>query len=198
MTEVVITYEALYEVLRREKARPDLQKLEPEFWKNVTNYLKEKNEILSKEQESLFAKEENKKVRTQIEQALRIIKELYARREQKILQLSLDVAKLGKKTMDTNALLEEEKQLFENLVKMLNEQRKETLHKVLEMQEQEPKALKIGVESGSKKVRFVASVPKFIGTDLQTYGPFEEENIAKLPADVADLLIKKEKAEEIK
>lgn len=197
MTEVKITYEALYEVLARERARPDMQKLEKDFWQNVITYLQEKEEILNKEQENLFAKEESKKVRIQIENAVRIIKELYSRREQKVIHLALDVAKIGIKTMDMNSLLEEEKQLFEKILKLLNENRKETLQKVLELKHEEPKALKTDQDS-TKKVRFISAVPKFIGTDLQTYGPFEEENIAKLPADVADLLIKKEKAEEIK
>ena len=48
-----------------------------------------------------------------------------------------------------------------------------------------------------KMVRFLQAVPQFIGDDLIVYGPFENEDIASLPRDVANLLIKKTKAEEI-
>ncbi len=30
------------------------------------------------------------------------------------------------------------------------------------------------------------------------YGPYEEEDVSKLPTEIADVLIKKERAEEIK
>ena len=58
-----------------------------------------------------------------------------------------------------------------------------------ESQEEEQKKTKI--------VRFLNSVPKFMGKDLQVYGPFDEEDVATLPEDVADLLIKKGRVEEL-
>ena len=41
-------------------------------------------------------------------------------------------------------------------------------------------------------------MPKFVGPELEEYGPFEEEDIANLPAEIADVLISKAKADEIK
>ena len=41
-------------------------------------------------------------------------------------------------------------------------------------------------------------MPKFVGRDLEVYGPFEEEDIANLPGEIADILILKNRAEEIK
>jgi len=47
-------------------------------------------------------------------------------------------------------------------------------------------------------VRFLYAVPKFVGKELEEYGPFEEEDIANLPSDIADILIGKGRVEEIK
>jgi hypothetical protein len=52
-------------------------------------------------------------------------------------------------------------------------------------------------EKNIKLIRFLHSVPQFIGDDLILYGPFENEDVASLPIDIANLLIKKNKAEGI-
>jgi len=46
--------------------------------------------------------------------------------------------------------------------------------------------------------RFLNSVPKFVGKELEEYGPFAEEDIANLPVEIAEVLINKGKVEEIK
>jgi DNA replication initiation complex subunit (GINS family) len=46
MTEITITYETLYEVLRREKNKTELQELDPLFHTKLVKYIKEKKEIL--------------------------------------------------------------------------------------------------------------------------------------------------------
>ena len=49
----------------------------------------------------------------------------------------------------------------------------------------------------NKLVRFLQSVPQFLGEDLNTYGPYEAEDIANLPMRVSEVLIKNKRAEEI-
>jgi hypothetical protein len=55
-----------------------------------------------------------------------------------------------------------------------------------------------GKETETKLVRFLHAVPKFVGKELEEYGPFAEEDIANLPSEIADVLINKERVEEIK
>ena len=63
---------------------------------------------------------------------------------------------------------------------------------------EENKAIEIKeTENKIKMVRFLQAVPQFIGDDLILYGPFENEDIASLPKDIANLLFKKNRAEEI-
>lgn len=46
-------------------------------------------------------------------------------------------------------------------------------------------------------IRVLTPLPKFIGADLKIYGPYLEDDIVKLPKNIADLLIKKKRAEKI-
>ena len=45
--EVAITFETIYEILRREKNKEDLQRIDNDFFQDVLNYLKEKQQILT-------------------------------------------------------------------------------------------------------------------------------------------------------
>jgi DNA replication initiation complex subunit (GINS family) len=47
-------------------------------------------------------------------------------------------------------------------------------------------------------VRFVKDVPSIIGVDLKTHGPFLKEDIAKLPFENAESLIRQGAAVEIR
>ena len=46
------------------------------------------------------------------------------------------------------------------------------------------------------EVRFEDSCPDFMGTDLESYGPFEEGDLAEIPEDNAEILIGRGQAEE--
>lgn len=205
MAEVIITYETLYEILRREKGREELSGLDPHFYRDVVTYLIEKQAILDNDTSSLFAKEEAKKTTILMENIKKIIKEIYTIREKKLLSMAHDTVKVKEIIIDTTQMLPQEKTLYEKLVKELKNNRTGTLQKVLkletpetieEKQEEKPKDLKTDSSSG-QLIRFMQEVPKFMGTDLQVYGPYQPEDMAKLPAEIAQLLIRKEKAEVI-
>ena len=209
--EVIITYETLFELLKREKDTADLQRLEPSFFDNFVEYLNEKKDMLNKE-DALFSYDEKKKVEKQIDNARRLIKEIYERREKKILNIALIKSRTKSHVIDTSALLDNEKKFLGEIEKVLNAYRENVIYNVMEgkqasqikHQEKEAKeeinaANDVEEETKSTKlVRFLHSVPKFVGTELEEYGPFAEEDIANLPMEIADLLIGKGKAEGIK
>ena len=186
-----INYEMLYDILRREKARQELQKLDKSFYKGVGNYIKEKLNVLEsqKQKSSIFAQKEIEKTEKQIDNIKKIIKELYEKRELKIAQLALSFAKT-KNLDDMPELLPEERVMFENLVNLLKNTRNHIMEELLESK---PKGIKSDQET--KLVRFIGAVPKFIAEDSNEYGPFEEEYVALLPGKVAELLIKNNRAE---
>jgi len=207
MQEVVITYETLFELLKRERERVDLQKIEPSFFSDTINYIKDKKKILETK-DGLFAHEERKKTERQLENIYKILKELYERREKKIISLALDKSRTKSNLIDTTALLKEEKVIFDALTGLLDNYRDAILYSVLNermpfmnpVEEKKPKEdFKTALElrKSTKLVRFASPVPKFVGTELEEYGPFSEEDIANLPSEIADVLIGKGKAEEI-
>ena len=207
MQEIIITYETLFELLQREKERQDLQKLEPSFFNDVINYIKEKKKILDAKIDSNFAQEEKRKTERQLENIYKIVKELYERREKKIISFALDKSRTQSNLIDTSALLKEERVFFDAMLNILDTYRGEILISVLNEKMPFMKSLEIKpkqdfktaleMKSRNKLVRFLAHVPKFVGPELEEYGPFEEEDIANLPSEVVEVLINKSKAEEI-
>lgn len=207
--DVIITYETLYEILRREKTRQELQKLDETFFKDVTNYLDEKNHIIESQakKDSIFSDVELEKTKRQIENIQRIIKDLYEKREYKILQLAFISSKTTVELHNLDSLLPEEKIIFKELIKVLNLGRENILENLLKAKlpnkierlvESKPKDINTDSKAGDNKlIRIIEPLPKFMGTDLEVYGPFEQESLVNLPSEIADLLIKRKKAEEI-
>ena len=207
MQEVVITYETLFELLQRERERMDLQKLESTFFSDVIGYIKDKKKILDSKDSSVFAHEEKRKTERQLENIFKILKELYERREKKIISLALDKSRTHSNLIDTSPLLKEEKVIFDALSNLLDTYRESILHSVLNekqpfMQPSNEKSKEdfktaLELKGKTKLVRFMDKVPKFVGPELEEYGPFEEEDIANLPEEVANVLLVKGKAEEM-
>ncbi|MBI2208365.1 DNA replication complex GINS family protein [Candidatus Woesearchaeota archaeon] len=207
--EINITYETLFEILKRERDTADLQKLDINFFDDFVDYLNEKKKLLEKE-DSLFSYDEKKKVEKQIDNARRIIKDIYERREKKIMGIALIKSRTKSDVMDKSAFLEHEKKLFNEIVRTMDSFRKSIIHNVTlgkkpsetkienkEMGRDESAGKDAKQDSSTAKlVRFLHSVPKFVGKELEEYGPFEEEDIANLPSEIADLLIGKGRVRE--
>ena len=85
----MLTFETLFELLRKEKINPELQKVEDEFYNLTSQYLEEKHAVLKTEQssDSIFSSD-SKRTMLQLENAKKIIKELYEKRENKIVNLA--------------------------------------------------------------------------------------------------------------
>src|SRR3989338_6415491 len=199
----VITYDTLFDLLKREKERPDLQKLEPTFFNDFVFYLKQKigdkGEISARQAENIK----------------KIAREFYDRREKKIVSMALDKSRTKSNLVDTSSLLHEEKVIFESIVGLLDHFRRNIIESVLsekdpllnlhevnispkkktEEKKDEEFKTALEIQKSMKTVRFVNAVPKFVGTELEEYGPFQEEDIAKLPSEIAEVLISKGRAE---
>lgn len=197
----LITYESIYEVLRKEKYESEMQKLSPNFFSEVINYLKEKKSILDsqKSQDSIFSKEAEK-TEKQLQNVKKLLRELYDRRENKIVQMALFTSRTGIPA-DTPNLLKEEEEFYKSLATVLGDCRKGILDSLLALKNPQiiaPKDIKTENKENTKLVRFLYPMPKFMGEDLNIYGPFSSEDIANLPPKVAQLLINKKRVKEVK
>jgi DNA replication initiation complex subunit (GINS family) len=199
-----ITYETLFDILRNEKNREELQSLDPALFEDLTAYLTEKKRLLDEAPNGeLFSNIEKEKTQKQLENAKKIIKELYERREKKLLNMAMINSRAGG-LLDKSAMLAEEKKLFDRLTNLLEIYKTDVLYRLLDGNapqlrdiEQAPIAAAKPKESkeGTAMLRFLQPVPKFVGKSLEIYGPFEQEDMASLPKEIADVLVSKGRAE---
>lgn len=208
--EVVLTYETLYELLRKEKARPELGKLDENFLSEALNYLKEKQQSYDDNlvKNDIFSQSERDKLHIQITNIRKIMRDLYDLRERKILTMAVNHSRTGAYISDTAHLQPSEQDMFNATCTILKQYRTGVLHRLLELREPDimPAILPIpgkkekiqekSIEDNAKTVRFLDTVDQFVGEELETYGPYNPNDVASLPQTLANILIEQGKAVE--
>jgi len=198
MDKVKVTYDTIFEMLMREKSGDELQKLDPQLFNDLIVYLSEKKKTTASNATDAFSLGEKERASKQLQNISRMLTELYERREKKIVNMAMIRSRTGADIIDTSTLLAEETMLFDALVAQLDYYRNNILFKVLNAQPTTAKKeTTLAKEADTKVIRFLHAVPKFVGKELEVYGPFTEEDVAGLPNDIADVLIEKGRAEEI-
>lgn len=180
----MITYNDIYEAARKERYSEQLQKLPKKFIEEVSNYLKEKKELASK-QEDVFS-DVIIKTQKQLENAVTLFKELMLRRRKKIFNLVLIAAETGISKQDFDNMLSFEKELFDEMMKSINISDKKLTESLNGEKEKQKKY---------EMVVFKKDVEEFVGLDGQTIGAFEKGQIANLPLEIAKILVDAGKAE---
>ncbi|MBI4141254.1 hypothetical protein HY485_05450 [Candidatus Woesearchaeota archaeon] len=199
--EVVITYETLYDAFRKEKSRDELQQLSPKFLVEVLNYLKEKHQAFDETQGKvdLFSSAEREKLTIQLQNIRKILRELYDRREKKIVDIAINKSRTQSNIIDTSNMLLHEKSLYRDLTCLFDQSRSNVLVRISELKEPVVEAeveQKLAVpvldaERKTKLVKFIQATEQFVGKELELYGPFEANDEAYLPTDIANILISK-------
>ncbi|MEM4389660.1 MAG: hypothetical protein QXG98_03275 [Candidatus Micrarchaeia archaeon] len=161
-----ISYEELRRIQAREKSEPGLCELEADFYDRVNAHLRARRSELEKKFDFAAMRE--------YENTLKILRDIYARREQKILLLALRAAR-GEE--EVNGLTKEERALFDSIVKMLREC-SARIQKILEVDT-------AAREFRKCRVRILRDVPQFVGKDMTNYGPFKLGDDVLLPEDEA-------------
>lgn len=180
----MITFSDIYEAMRKEKYSEQLQLLPKQFLVDAAEYFAEKKEFLSKETD-LFSDMaiKNKK---KLENALSSFRDLLRIRKKKILNLAFVASEVGISKKDFENLLAFEKELFEEVVK------------VLERAEKNRGADMSGAQKDERKhglVRFLENVPEFLGFEGGEVGPFEKGEIANLENEIVEILEKDKRVE---
>ena len=260
MGTIKITLETLYDILRNEKKKDDLQKLEESFFLDVVSYVREKKTLIisQKDKQDIFAAGEREKLEYELRSIKRILKEIYEKREKKIFEIALNKSRTGSDIIDISAMLWEEKEFYYTLLKTLDTFRQGIIwqlfqgeppnlsvvshapkpqfiaeHKeILESSDEisldssstqsvnpsisssssehstvtagevsstlkENASHGLGVVTSKIKIRFLHPTPSFIWKDMKVYGPFEIGNQTDMFQDVAELLVRKGRAEKV-
>ena len=179
----MITYNDIYEAARKERYSEQLQQLPKNFVNEVSDYLKEKREIASKE-DDVFS-DVTVKTKKQLENAIAFFKELIRRRKEKILKLVLIAAETGISKQDFENMLPFEKTLFEDLMKDIDVSEKR-LNDILNGNKEESK---------NELVVFKEFVEEFMGLAGEKMGSYEKGQIVNIPKEIAKILVDSGKAE---
>lgn len=174
-------YKKLREAWQNEKTNPEIQRLEPDFYRKAANYLRTIKEQLSSSQES-------SPIRTLLLNELRISKRLLTdllnTRHGKLLAMVQDSM-----TPPVEHLAEEEANLVGGILDF--SRNFDTLRKALPEGELEQPSTQAKTEGKALPetrrivVRLTQDLPAIVGVDLETYGPFKAEDIASIPEENA-------------
>ncbi len=254
--DVALTYEKLYELLRREKGKEDLQLLDNVFFLQVVAYLREKDTTysMSLTKNDVFSMNERQRLQTELHNIHRLVKELYERREKKILEMALNRSRTSANIIDTTSLLPEERAMFDQLVSNMDHFRVGVLQNILTLKDpsvsittlplrlfneptiprgEAPKKVVIEhpsfvpptavtptpaiaptitapvvsvsssgasvsaaaqsasthINANQLNVRFIQEVPQVVDSDMATFGPFNANDTAIIPREIAEIWI---------
>ncbi len=175
----MITYSDIYEASRKERYSEQLQPVPKNFLEEITDYLKEKKEVASKNDDEFS--DVIMKTKKQIENAITLFKEFMVRRRKKILHLVLIASETGISKQDFDNMLDFEKNLFEDLMKCI-ELSDKNLNQTLN-------GGKTGEKPKKEKVVFKEDVQEFMGLDGTKMGPFKKDQETTLPKEIANILL---------
>lgn len=171
----MITYNDIYEVLRKEKYSEQLQKLPQNFIREVSDYFKDKKKINEKEAD-IFS-EVLVKSKKQYENAVSIFGEIILRRKKKLLNLAFIAKETGISKRDFENMLDFEKEMFDRIIKSM---------------EDSDKAVS-SLMNGKKEnnhilVTFKEDTEEFLDSKGEGIGPFSRGEMANLPEDIIKIL----------
>ena len=179
---LVILYNELYELWKKERENDELQRLPKNFYGKITDYVKKlnaENRMLDKKTvkaQLLDIEVSNFKV---------MVKELFSLRYKKLREKAFSLEPVSR-----DILSEQEKKMYEMALPLAESYcafSKNILHGHLSVVTQEMKQ-QICV------LRFVQEIPALVGSDMKTYGPFMPEDIATLPIENARIFLRKKMA----
>lgn len=196
----IITYETIRNAHRAEKEE-ELQKLPEGFFESVRNWFKFKEKM--KDTTSLL----------EVENAKKLLEDVINRRQKKIVLAALSTMR-GQ--LPPSSLTDEERKFFDEIVNILKlfkndmnekfrsfddiieEKVEEAKKSIEELKPLEEKIEKTVVKpDGKLLVKILADLPRFVGNDMQSYGPLKVGDIITLPDEIGKLLITRKAAENI-
>jgi DNA replication factor GINS len=192
-------YKILYDSWRKEKQRPDIQPLPEGFYAAMTGYVTQLKEQNKNTDKSTVKGKLIDKERDHVDKMLHDLNRIRLNK--------LVTAELNGAPVEPLNLTAEEKHLQVELRRLLaahtqgmkqSLQGKEPKTEALQMSalpqvtpRPPPPVHHIETAEPLKVVRFTQSLPAIMGVDMKTYGPFKAEDVASLPAQNADNLIRK-------
>lgn len=177
-------YIELYDVWQREIESGDLAELPPNFYPKSVDYLR----LLRQEGRMLDKKTVKAKLlSTERIKVERMIREIFMLRYRKLMRRMISGREIGQ-----HLLTPSEEKLRSHCLPAIDEYRasgRSLVRGRLETSDMEKRQHTV--------LRFLKEVPQIIGVDLKAYGPFKTEDIASLPTENGEVLMKQKLAEKV-
>lgn len=192
MSDNPLTFSELRKIEKKEKRQEELSEIEDDFLLRVSQYLDRK---------------QNSSDDREFRNAKRVFEKIIGLRQQKIVRN----ARVSVKT-DTNSselpLLPREKELYLDLKQRFNDyseeiqdfvdqpaNQRDPVEETETAEDEGPEEEEEETGEDYTTVKVTGNVPEFMGTDLESYGPFEEGEEAEIPDDNAEILVNRGNAE---
>jgi len=182
----MITYNELYDALRKERYSEQLQPIPKNFVKEVSVYLKDKKEIAEAKNDDFS--DSVLKTKKQFENSVAIFRELMLRRKKKILELAFVAAETGISKRDFENMLLIEKECFDGIMRSL-ERGDKKISEILKGVEEDDRKVK------NKMIVFIEDTEEFLDLEGNKLGPFKKGDIANISEEIANILIVDKKAD---
>jgi DNA replication initiation complex subunit (GINS family) len=196
----LITYETIRNAHRAEKEE-ELQKLPQGFFESVRSWFSHKEKL--KDTASLL----------EVENAKKLLEDVINRRERKIV---LSALRTVRGELPPSSLTDDERKFFDQLVNILKafgNEMNEKFRSYAEIVEEKLEEAKKSIEelkpiekeienkfikpNGKLLVKALIDLPRFVGSDMQSYGPIKAGDVIHVPEEVGKLLISRKVAENI-
>lgn len=175
-------YLTLYDAWKREKENNELQRLDKGFYVELGEHIRAHREELQmlddKTLRARLAAEESERVE-------KLFRDLMWTRFRKVFE-----AAFGGKHLSTDILTSEEEVVYRDVLSAL-EKMKNVERDILRGRAPKFKEVKAVEKPKRTLVRFLQAIPAIVGSDTKIYGPFKAEDVASLPAENAESLIKR-------
>lgn len=180
----MLSYNDVYETLRREKYGETLQQLPKGFIIDFADYIASLKEISSKE-DDLFM-DNVIKSKKQLENSIAMFKELMRLRKKKLLSLVFVATETGIMKRDYENMLDVEKLLFDRVIKSFEDSDKEVSQVFMGRKEKNVDKFKM--------ILFNQQVDQFVDMSGNIIGPFNAGQVANLETEVCEILVSGGKA----
>ena len=181
-----MSYMELLKAWLKERHEEDLQALSPSLYKEVGEYMMRMREETRMMERGTMRSRISERERENVE---KMIEDLFRLRLRKII-----LTELSGEEVEVEMLTMEERRFLLELKRDLSEHQ-ENLKSILRGRVPELKAKPR--RSGFKVIRILEHIPAIIGIDLKTYGPFKPEDVAAIPVENAENLIRRGLAVEV-
>jgi len=187
--EEALTFSELRKIQKEEARSEQLTQLGDSFMLKTSDYFSQKKEI-----------GDDREYRN----AERVFEKIVSLREDKIVKAAKISAKSDKPAPEN--LLPFEQELYRELKKSFEHHREKaddrksssvetTTEEASSKEEEKETEPNEDTNDGYLTIRMTSQVPEFMGTDLESYGPFEEGEEAEVPEENAEILVNRGNAE---